>query len=352
MHHVAPNHDGIAPRFDQPSRLARRMPRLGESGHAGTHRTVANGADAIRIGRGREPRALEELECLRRRAARRIRIAEELQIRLVHHEFRLREDGLPMLIDEPVHVVGMKMRHQDRVDVFRLDPHGSQIAGEHSKRRAHTDPATRVDQHPPAGDLDEESVHRHLWRNGSEGRRLEPLAFRMVDPDDEIERGLERPVIDRGHESVANHEMMEPGRLAAREFDRFTHQESLVFLPIAYVQVPKVRRLPVVKSRSRLGSKRPLPILGARIDAIESLIGTGPSQMARRPKGTPLLPRRGARAPSDAKKTEGTCSLNPIGTPDAPATRLLWRCAPYARLAFCRAKTSWPSRSRIRTPIV
>ena len=24
----------------------------------------------------------------------------------------------------------------------------------------------------------------------------------------------------------------------------------------------------------------------------------------------------------------------------------------YARLAFCRAKTSWPSRSRIRTPIV
>src|SRR6202041_3148716 len=148
-------------------------------------------------------------------------------------------------------------------------------------------------------------------------------------------RGLERPSNDGGHEPIANHEKVEPGRLAPRKFDRFTHQESPVFLPIAYVQtLPKVRRLPVVKSRSRLGSKRPLPILGARIDAIESLIGTGPSQMARRPEGTPLLPRRGARAPSDAKKTEGTCSLNPIGTPDAPATRLLWRCAPYARLAF------------------
>ena len=28
-----------------------------------------------------------------------------------------------------------------------------------------------------------------------------------------------------------------------------------------------------------------MPILGARIDAIESLIGTGPSQIARRPEG-------------------------------------------------------------------
>ncbi len=123
MHDVAPDHDGIAPQFDQPGSLARRMPRLRDSGHARKHRTVANGADAIRIGRGGKPRALEELECLRRRAARRIRIAEEVQIRFVHHEFRLREDGLPMLIDEPVHVVGMKMRHEDRVDVFRLDPH-------------------------------------------------------------------------------------------------------------------------------------------------------------------------------------------------------------------------------------
>jgi hypothetical protein len=124
MHNVAPDHDGITPRFDQPSSLARRMPRLGDSGHAGKDRTVANGADAISVRRGRKPRALAELECLRRRAARRIRIAEQVQIRLVHHEFRLREDGLSVLIDEPVHVVGMKMRHQDRVDVFRLDPHG------------------------------------------------------------------------------------------------------------------------------------------------------------------------------------------------------------------------------------
>jgi hypothetical protein len=53
----------------------------------------------------------------------------------------------------------------------------------------------------------------------------------MVDPDDEIERSLERPIIDRGHESVANHEMVEPGRLASRKFDRFTHQESPDSLP-------------------------------------------------------------------------------------------------------------------------
>ena len=182
-------------------------------------------------GRDSKPRALEELERFGRRAAGRIRIAEEIQLRLVHHEFRLREDGLSVLIDEPVHVVGMKMRHQHRVDVFRLDPHGLQVVGEHSKRRSHADPATRVDQHPPAGYLHEESVHRHLRRNGTEGGGLEPLAFSMVDADDEIERGLERPIVDRCHESVADHEMVEPGRLAAREFDRFTHPESPVFLP-------------------------------------------------------------------------------------------------------------------------
>jgi len=152
-------------------------------------------------------------------------------------------------------MVGMKMRHQDRVDVVRLDPHGMQIVGEHAERRAHADPATRVDQHPPARDLDEESVHRHFWRNGSEGDCLEPLAFRMVDPDDEIERGLERPIIDGGHESVANHEMVESGRLASRKFDRFTHQESPDFLPIASRSTPIEG--PAAQSCGWLSPRRP-----------------------------------------------------------------------------------------------
>ena len=39
--------------------------------------------------------------------------------------------------------------------------------------------------------------HRSGLGGRAEGGLLEPLAFGVVDPDDEIERGLERPVITR-----------------------------------------------------------------------------------------------------------------------------------------------------------
>ena len=187
MHDVAPDHDGFASRLDQPGGLAGRMPRLGESGHARKHRTVANCANAVSVGRNRKSRALEEFECLRWRPAGRIRIAEEIELRLVHDELRVREDSLSVLVDEAVHVVGVKMSYQDRVDVFRLDTHGSQIVGEHSEGRPHADTAACVDEHAPTRHLHQECIHRHLWRNGPESGLLEPLALRMGDPDDEIE---------------------------------------------------------------------------------------------------------------------------------------------------------------------
>jgi hypothetical protein len=175
----------------------------------------------------------------------------------------------------------------------------------------------------------------------------------MADPDDEIERGLERPIIDRGHESVANHEMVEPGgwRRGNSIVSRIKNRPTS--FPLAYVQpFTKVQRSAAAQSRSRLGQKafvdprradRPLRIVnrnGAIADVEDKL------------DWSRLLQRREACAPSDAKKTRGTGRLNLISTPNALATSQLLSCALYARLAFCRAKTSWPSRSRIRTPIV
>ena len=127
---------------------------------------------------------------------------------------------------------------------------------------------------------------------------LEPLAFSMVDADDEIERSLERPIIDGGYESVANHEMVEPGRLASRKFDRFTHQESSGFLPDR-VPFDLCRRRNVRPPHSRAAGSAPeglSSILGSRIDAIESLIGMGPSQIARLPDWR-LLQLRARSAP-------------------------------------------------------
>ena len=174
------------------------------------------------------------------------------------------------------------MSHQYRVYVFRLDTHGAQIVGEHSEGRAHTDPATRVDQHPPACDLHQESVHRHLWRNGSEGGFLEPLTFQMVDPDDEIERGLERPVIHSSYVAVADRDMVEPVGLASRQSVQFKHQEKPDFPPDHERPAETAgQRSTMTRSRKRVRPKSLSGILGPRIDTTESLVGTASSQMTR-----------------------------------------------------------------------
>ena len=95
MDDVTPDQDRIAGRFDQPRRVAGRMPRQGHRRHAGKHSTITDRPDALAIGSNSSPRRREE--CLRwlGRARARIFIIEKVQLGLVDNKLRTRKTAFP-----------------------------------------------------------------------------------------------------------------------------------------------------------------------------------------------------------------------------------------------------------------
>ena len=83
------------PELNEPGGVARRVAGRRNGGDAGQCGAVAHRADAIEIGRRRRLGPWEELLGLFRRAARRARILEELQLGLVDHQLGVGNTASP-----------------------------------------------------------------------------------------------------------------------------------------------------------------------------------------------------------------------------------------------------------------
>jgi hypothetical protein len=126
----------------------------------------------------------------------------------VQSDFRAGEDSRPAAIGETSHVIGMKMRQENRVDLRRLDRKGGQIIQEASTGAGHLVPATSIYERDATLRMDDKRVDAGPARRSKYCRQDSVSSLDIHVPHD-VQVAVEVSITNGRDNDVANLAMID-----------------------------------------------------------------------------------------------------------------------------------------------
>ena len=146
MHNIAPQEEPLAAAFDHVAAMTGRMAWQRHHRDAASHLTAGNRARPRTVGSSGLLRSFRLRPLVFVVDLGRIAVQPELFVEFRHHQFRIREDRVPVRVDNAENVVGVAMGEEDRVDIVRRDPSFHEVLGHLARVRPHMNTGARVDQ--------------------------------------------------------------------------------------------------------------------------------------------------------------------------------------------------------------